>query len=462
MSRRKFKQPPEVLRSEVEQLISDFLLDQPLTAKSYENLFRYFVQGFAANRSSDGAYVHYPGLRSYNGRQCDGLEGYARSVPLFASWLGSGRAPVVELTDGSTFDLASAFRRGLVAGTDPKHPAYWGRVRHYSQRIVEASDIALSIWLLRDSVWRDLSAAEKERAVDWLRQVLVARAYNNGWLLFAPFVGVILKNLGYAVRSSSTRNYYDRVKAFHRGEGWFSDGPKGVFDFYNAWHYHYLLFWFQEIDPDWDPEFISATQRKFLATYRFLLGPEGVPLLGRSICYRMALPAPLIIGCMKHPDVVSIAEARRSLDCIWRYFARHGGLRGGNVTQGYHHDDPRIVDNYSGPASALWSLRSLVVAFYLPEDSAFWQDSSGKLPVEKEDYRVTVNSIGWVIRGDKTKQLIEIENLNARAGSVEFPVGEYGNWRRLLERLLGIPFRPGNNKIKYGRRTYSSARPLPD
>jgi hypothetical protein len=182
-------------------------------------------------------------------------------------------------------------------------------------------------------------------------------------------------------------------------------------------------------------------------------------MLGRSIGYRMAVPAPLIIGHITDPDVMAAGLARRSLDAVWSYFIRHGAVRGGNVTQGYHGPDPRILDMYSGPASCLWSLRSLVVAFCLPESSSFWQGHAGLLPVEERDYEIKINATGWIIRGRRNGSVIEIE-LPRPGHEKEWPLREAGRLRRFLEVVSGIPLRPGNHKAKYERRTYSSARPL--
>ena len=37
-----------------------------------------------------------------------------------------------------------------------------------------------------------------------------------------------------------------------------------------------------------DKAFIANVRRQFLTTYAYLIGPRGFPVLGRSVCYRMA------------------------------------------------------------------------------------------------------------------------------------------------------------------------------
>jgi len=459
---RRFFEPHAVERSfprEGEALLSDFLSDRQPTAKSYESLFRYFIEGFMTYRSELGALAYYPGMPSKSGKLLDALEGFSRVAPFIGAWVKSGRPSRVHLTGGRIVDLIEIFRSGLVSGTDPASPEYWGKIGHLDGRIVEASDIALSLWFFYEIVWEKLPIAEKQQVVDWLKQVFDKRVHDNNWHLFVAFVGLMLEKLGRGTGRSLILKHYERFKEFYRGEGWFSDGPGNVFDFYNAWGMHYQLYWFLEVEPEWDTGFIKEAQGQFLASYKYVLGPQGVPIFGRSICCRMAVPAPLVFGHCLHPDRITAGEARRALDSIWQFFIRHGALRDGNVTQGYFGSDPRILDNYSGPASCLWSLRSLIVAFYLPEDSAFWNTKVEALPVEKEDYEIIVKTAGWKIRGKRKGKVIEIENVNS-ADVPKRALKEYGIFRKMLGFILGRPLRPPNRDAKYRQRIYSSGQPF--
>src|SRR5262249_45756421 len=153
--------------------------------------------------------------------------------------------------------------------------------------------------------------------------------------------------------------------------------------------------------------------------------------------------APLVFGHIANNDQISASEAKRALDAVWQYFIRNDAVVDGSITQGYHGADPRVVDNYSGPASCLWSLRSLIGAFYLPPESPLWKPQGGLLPIEKEDYRFSVPAAGWEIVGQKQTQTIEIERLHSKSSS-DFALHEHGPLRRALETILGVPFRPSN------------------
>ncbi|WP_425248214.1 DUF2264 domain-containing protein [Desulfonatronum thiosulfatophilum] len=102
-------------------------------------------------------------------------------------------------------------------------------------------------------------------------------------------------------KSGGCGSTFDRIKDFDLGDGWFRDGPSGHVDFYSAWGFHYALTWINRIDPQWDSTFIQNTQQKFLANYRYLIGPHGFPILGRSVHYRIAASAPLSLELKATP-----------------------------------------------------------------------------------------------------------------------------------------------------------------
>src|SRR3954470_5322665 len=275
-------------------LLHPFQSSAAPSAGDYEGLAIYFMQGFESRKTRDGAGAEYEGMPSFHGAAVDHMEAFARMTPLWATWVASGRADQVKLGNES-ISLTDNFRRGLLAGTDPTSKAYWGEMHDSDQRIVEASDIALSLWLMRAQVWDKFTASEKQQVVTWLQQVNGKQIPDNNWHLFVVLVDAVLKNLSGVDNAAEAQQHYARLKSFYRGDGWFSDGPGEVFDYYNAWGIHYQLFWLQQIDPTLDKQFISEARHEFVNSYRYLMTPNGVPIMGRSVCYRMAAPVPLLL-----------------------------------------------------------------------------------------------------------------------------------------------------------------------
>jgi hypothetical protein len=438
--------------------LQDFVRGTAPSAAQYEALFRYFLEGFLRRRSPRGALARYRGWPSFNGARCDALEGFSRFVPLPAAWLHGARSPVVQLP-GARVDLVQLLRAGLSGGSDPASPEYWGAIRDRDQRIVEAADIALALWLARDQVWPALDPRERRNLAAWLAGVNGRQTADNNWHLFVVLVNAVLLALDAGGDAVEMARRYARFKSFYRGEGWFSDGPHDKFDYYNAWGIHYPLGWLREIAPDFDGGFLRQAQGEFAAAFRFFFGPWGFPILGRSLCYRAAAPAPLVQVQARDPGCVSPAQARRALDLTWRHFIRFGAVQDGTMTQGYGADDPRMLDNYSGPASALWSLRSLVAAFALRPETPFWQAAAERLPVEQADFRLPLPVPGWTLIGTAATGDVVIER---RSGydDVAAVLQPYPLWRRGLDRVLRRARRPANLLAKYELRRYSAAQPF--
>jgi hypothetical protein len=248
-----------------------------------------------------------------------------------------------------------------------------------------------------------------------------------------------------------------QFKRNYLGNGWFSDPPQGA-DFYNTWGMSYELFWITLIDPQFDRDFIRSALKQSADLTAHLIGTNGVPIMGRSICYRTAVSVPLLAESLLDDQAVDPGLARHGLDVVWRHFVAHGALQDGELTQGYYRSDLRFVDYYTGPGSCHWGLRSLVLAFLQPPDSDFWQSREQPLPVELADYRMVYDKVGWVVSGRRADGSVTIEIPN-NVGNTPLLL-PYAGWRRWLEQIFRRPFRPVNEDTEYNRPIYSSDAPL--
>jgi hypothetical protein len=429
--------------------------------RRYEILAGYFTLGFLEYRMEPGSLARYPGEPSTNGPHCDRMEGFARIAPLLAAWSAGGRGEEIPLpgAEGAARPI-DLLHEGIEAGTDPDGPGYWGEIRDRRQQLVEAADIALAVWLARDSLWARISPLARDRLLRWLYPGVDRDVMDNNWHLFPVLIWAVLRALGRsALPDAAATAHYERFRSFHLGEGWFRDGPEGAVDYYNAWQMHYALHWLGEILPSFDRAFREEAMERFLRSYGHLMGPAGFPILGRSVCYRIAAPAPLVAGALSRSPGVSPGMARRALDRTWMHFIARGGVERGLVTQGYGRPDPRFLDAYSGPASPLWSLRSLVLALSVPRDAPFWTAPEEPLPVERESFERLIPAVGWRIRGDReTGDVTIFRSTGSDPGLV--PVRGYPLWRRTLDRARGRPSRPGNDALKFGLNRYGAREPF--
>ena len=433
-----------------------------LSSGDFEQIFKYILQGIACYSTRGSARIVYPGVSGTRGQTVEGLEGFARTSVLLASWLKSGRPKDVKLFSGEIFNVENHLLKGLVNGTNPKSTEYWGDIFDLDQRIVEAADIAIAFWIIKDRAIAKLSKEEIERVLNWLAQTNNKRIYGGNWLLFPVIINSVLLNYQHTNTDTLLANNYKEFKSFHVAHGWFTDGKGGELDYYNVWQMQYMLFWANEIRPTLDQNFIVSVFNEFSEIYQYFIGPKGIPIYGRSCCYRLAAATPLVAAAIHYPDMWQ-ARARQALNKTWSYFLKKGALKDGRVTQGYFEDDEDLLENYSGRASPLWSLRSLSLAFYSRESENIWKGVTEKLPVEKSSYDQNFLELGIRVTGDyQSGEITLYPNLKR-----DFPDREIGKVfkrmskiRKLLQYFLKRPLRIENYDVKYRLRKYTSSAPF--
>jgi hypothetical protein len=425
----------------------------------YESLVGYLIEGFLTYATPSRALAKYPGLPAGGARKAEELEGFSRIAPLLGVWLEHADGTRLSLPSGQEVDAAAILKSGVLAGTDPNHSDYWGDITDRDQRIAEAADIGLALWLSRATVWETLTDAERRQIAAWLVQVNGKKIADNNWHLFTAQVNVALRVLGAEHDAAAIDRHLARTLQFYRGDGWFTDGPGGPVDYYNAWGFYYHIGWIHRMDPSLLRETVDEALPIFAADLLHLLGPNGMPVYGRSVCYRMAVAAPLVFASTLHPESVKPTQARRALDVTWDFFLEHGAVREGRVTQGYCGDDAAILDNYSGAASCLWSLRSLIAALDVAPDAAFWTQPAEPLPVEQGDFTRSIAKGTWEVRGNARAGEVTIVNPTPLPDT-QTQLEPYGFVQRALSAVRGVPRRPHNEAAKYERAEYSSVQPF--
>lgn len=428
-------------------------------ADRYADVFRYLIAGFLAYRSADSARAYYPGFASSHGRDIDGLEGFSRIAPLIAAWIAGGRRETVQIPSFGDVDLLALLRSAIQNGTDPASNGYWGDIHMLDQRLVEAADIALMVWLTRNVLWATLAPDTRRRLVVWLAQAegkADSGRFSN-WRLFPMMINRTLKSLGEPVSDEAFASDWSSITSSYAGNGWFRDSSDTRFDYYNAWSFHYSLFWLTQIDQTLDTEFVAEARNRFVSFYQHLVTAQGFPILGRSVCYRTAMPVPLLIAAVTDSPIISAGEARRALELTWRYFISRDALTDGVLTQGYCGPDLRTLDTYSGPASCLWGARSLVVALSQPDHAPFWSVEEMPLPIEQADFSISDETLHWRVEGNREQGTVAIHQLDRATNP---PMQPYSLKYKLASGLFHRPFSPGNRHAKYDRSLYSSADPF--
>lgn len=439
----------------LDKLLLNLCENQHLNEKCYERIFSYFLEGVHSYRNEECSRVFYPGVSGTRGEIVEGLEGFARTSSLMASWLAGGRSRYITLHDSYVFDIVQHLRNGLLNGTDPFSSGYWGEIENFDQRAVEAGDIAVTLWLVLNYSKDVFTYIETLQILSWLLKINEVELYGGNWCLFKVIVNLVASYFKHPSVVDIVCDY-NEFKSFHVGDGWYGDGADGMVDYYNAWQMYYYLYWIDVISPNFDSAYIKKQVEIFSSGYKYFIGPQGVPIFGRSACYRISVSTPLIIDSALNSNNYGLAK--RALEATWLYYIEHSSVKEGRVTQGYFSDKPHLLENYSGRASPLWSLRSLVIAFTMSDDHDFWLTTPTPLPVEVADYRIEIDGPGFILEGCNLSKSIKLSRNKTYFENTDsyFNIKYPSFYARALESLLKRPVRKECLNIKYGRSCYRS------
>ncbi|PSK38474.1 hypothetical protein B9Z65_6027 [Elsinoe australis] len=99
------------------------------------------------------------------------IEGYARPL-----W---GLAPL--LAGASKYRNTKLFVAGLVSGTNPESPEFWGNMKDLDQRMVESCPIGYTLAIAGKDFWDPLSEQEKKNVAAWIGSMNDKEMPNTNW-----------------------------------------------------------------------------------------------------------------------------------------------------------------------------------------------------------------------------------------------------------------------------------------
>ena len=172
------------------------------TRAHWEAILARLTYGYALAAEKQGSYARalYPDDRRDLPDTADAIESFARLASAWGAWLSNPQNPDTLEFNGRTLNLREMLTQALLDGTNVNNPyTYWGDMRDMDQRIVEAADISLTIWLSRERVFNRLSEEQRTQIIRWLEQVDDKDVYFDNWILFPVLPMTVRLKLGYPV-----------------------------------------------------------------------------------------------------------------------------------------------------------------------------------------------------------------------------------------------------------------------
>ncbi len=321
----------------------------------------------------EGSGIRLSALAGAHGEPTASLETFSRAL-----W---GLLPL--LMGGSEFPNADLWRRGIVAGTDPEHPGYWGTLCSCDQRQVEQPAIALALALKPGVFWEPLSLAERDRVAAWLYQTNGVDIVDSNWRWFRVLVNASLRKLGEKWSLEQLESDLNRIDEFHLVDGWYRDENR-IGDYYipMAMQFYGLLYakLAEEVDPVRSAE-LKERATCFAKDFVHWFSDDGsaVPF-GRSLIYRMAQGA--FWGALPFANVEALPWGEIKglyLRHLRWWLAQPIFTESGVLTIGYRFLNPAMGESYNAHGSPLWALKALL-PLALPGDHPFWQAEEQDLP----------------------------------------------------------------------------------
>ena len=308
--------------------------------------------------------------------------------------LMAGIAPWLSLPDDDTEEgqmrreLRELALKSYANAVDPDSPDYllW---RNEGQPLVDAAYVAESFLRAYDALWMPLDETTKRRYVEEFTLLRRIDPPYTNWLLFSSTIESFLAKAGAPYDSYRVNSAIRKVEEWYTGDGWYSDGPSFVFDYYSSYVFHPMYLETLQAMKDaraytridyakYHARALKRAQKYSLILERFI-SPEGTfPVFGRSIPYRMATMQPLALMAWydELPAGVTRAQVRCALTAVLHRMFDNGQNfnEGGFLTIGFTGRQPNVADWYTNNGS-LYMTSLAFLPLGLPASHPFWTDA---------------------------------------------------------------------------------------
>lgn len=371
----------------MEERIKNTMLKKELTGYLMD-----MVAPLKACYTSSGAGLHTGAFAAGYGMRIADMEGFARVLwgltPLYKGIHGEYKC----LTNDSVIEIMETYRKGLVAGTNPNHPDYWGDIGHRDQRMVEMASLSLNLLMTPDWIWETLTVDEQKQIGKWLYQINAYELPENNWQFFNVITNVALKKCGLKYSQERMNEGIEAYESFYLGEGWYGDGVRPQKDYYVSFgiHFYCLLYatYMKEEDPTRCAVYLERA-KTFASSFLYWFDEKGRGLpFGRSMTYRFAQVAFWSIFATVIEEEQWLGIAKGIIARHFRYWMKQPIVHtGGNLSVGYTYPNLTMSEGYNAPGSPYWAFKSFY-CLSLPDHHPFWKAEERPLPIRHQVFPI--------------------------------------------------------------------------
>lgn len=312
------------------------------------------------------------------------LEAFGRLIDGIAPWLA---LPDEDGTEGRLrARLRTQALESYVHAVDPKSPDYlsW---RGHGQALVDSAYFTSALLRAPDALWKPLDNRTKSRIVHEIKGLRrVSPPYQN-WLLFAAMNEAFLFSIGEDWDPMRVDLTIKTFLEWYVGDGWYGDGARFHFDYYNSYVIHPMLVQilavlaagtpgFNNLKPAEELARAIRREQRYAEHLERMIAPDGsYAAIGRSLTYRTAVHQPLGHLAWKGllPDSLPAGQVRAAtMASQRRIFADPGNFNAdGFLTIGFARHQPSLGDVYSN-AGSMYIASEGLLALGLAGDHPYW------------------------------------------------------------------------------------------
>ena len=326
---------------------------------------------------SDGkANVNFGFTGVHYGNKAAGIEGFSRLVwglgPLFAG----RQSDYLENQRSEIEKWYHIVRTGLLNGTNPQHPEFWGALKDYSQVMVEMAALAAYIILNRERLWTSFLDKERKQIFEWFDQINKYKVHPNNWRFFRILVNMMFQVLQLPFSQKNLKDDMGIIEKCYLGDGWYFDGHRHQLEYYIpfAMHFYGLLYAgvMKEQDSERSANYINRG-KKFIEDFPYWFSSNGAAVpFGRSLTYRFAHSAYFASLAFSTDEKLEWDIIKGGYLRNLRYWFRKPIFdNAGVMSIGYEYPNLIMSEKYNAPGSPYWAFKSFL-ALAIDDDHPFW------------------------------------------------------------------------------------------
>ena len=302
--------------------------------------------------------------------------------------LVAGIAPFLALTPDVTPEskirerLLVQTQQSITQGFNPDGRDYLFKASNTAQTLVDAAYIAQALLAAPAVLWQPLDSVTKTRIIHEFVKIRQIKPFNSNWLLFAAMVETFLLQVGEKPDEARIDNAIDKINEWYVGDGWYSDGPKFHFDYYNGYVIHPMLVEVLRVNlahgrrSAKEYELAYKRMQRYGAFQERYISPEGTyPVFGRSSTYRVGAFQPLMKLSLDHklPEDIKPAQVRCALTAVMKnMFIPSTFRKDGWLTLGLVGDKQENLADYYSNTGSMYLTSLVFLSLGLPATDEFW------------------------------------------------------------------------------------------